>query len=510
MRFGATFIALCTVVIAISLGVAAYLVLGFSIVEALATALTAASLLAAYSTFAGRAQERAEANRQITGLSRGTAELAHQVKELGQRIMAAEAEAARARTEARNATEPLIGEIEVLGQLVGQLAHSVAAHERALTFPPAHAPAAAPRPASPPFAAPVSFAAPAPFAAPEPPLPAARAPEPAAISVPMEMADDDGLLDADEAIDAIAVIRAAIEDNRIDIHLQPIVTLPQRKVRHYEALARLRTEDGTLLTPADYHDAAWRGGLTPMIDNLMVLRAAQVARRLAGKNREAMLCCSIAGGTLADTEFFPDLFDFLSRHRAIAASLVLALPQDAVRLMGPIEQENMGRLVGLGFRFAMDRVTSFELEPRVLAQQGFRFIKVPAALLLDRAAAEGATIAPSDFSNLFGRYGIDLIADGVEAEATVVDLLDYDLRFAQGTLFSAPRPVRPEVFQPGEQAEAVAQSAPAAPPVDAGMRAADAMRARRREADPNAAPRAPAERSPQGLVKLARTIMRRA
>lgn len=508
MRFGATFIVFCTVVIAASLGVAAYLVLGFSIVEALATALTGASLLAAYNTFAGRAQERSEAMRQITGLSRGTAELAHQVKELGQRVIAAEAEAARARAETRHATEPLVGEIEVLGQLVGQLAQSVAAHETALTFAPAQPPAPPPRPA--PLVAPISFAASEPFATPEPSAPAVRAPELVAISAPMDMADDDGLLDAEDALDAIALIRAAIEDNRIDIHLQPIVTLPQRKVRHYEALARLRTEDGTLLTPADYHDAAWRGGLTPMIDNLMVLRAAQVARRLAGKNREAALCCSIAGGTLADTEFFPELFDFLSRHRAIAASLVLALPQDAVRVMGPIEQENMGRLVGLGFRFAMDRVTSLDLEPRVLAQQGFRFIKMPAALLLDRAAAEGAAIAPSDFSNLFGRYGIDLIADGVEAEPTVVDLLDYDLRFAQGTLFSAPRPVRPEVFQQGEQAEAPAQTAPAAPAVDAGMRAADAIRARRREADPNAAPRAPAERSPQGLVKLARTIMRRA
>ena len=37
------------------------------------------------------------------------------------------------------------------------------------------------------------------------------------------------------------LVRRAIEANRIDIHLQPIVTLPQRRIRYYEALTRLRT-----------------------------------------------------------------------------------------------------------------------------------------------------------------------------------------------------------------------------------------------------------------------------
>jgi hypothetical protein len=42
---------------------------------------------------------------------------------------------------------------------------------------------------------------------------------------------------------------------------------------------------------------------------------------------------------------------------------------------------------------------------------------------------------------------IDLIAERVETETTVVDLLDYDVRFGQGFLFSPPRPVRAEALQ---------------------------------------------------------------
>ena len=73
-----------------------------------------------------------------------------------------------------------------------------------------------------------------------------------------------------------------------------------------------------------------------------------------------------------------------------------------------------------------------------------RFIKVPAALLLDPRQNSASDIHPSDLSDLLGRFGIDLIAERIEGERSVVDLLDYDVRFGQGFLFAPPRPLRPE------------------------------------------------------------------
>ena len=75
-----------------------------------------------------------------------------------------------------------------------------------------------------------------------------------------------------------------------------------------------------------------------------------------------------------------------------------------------------------------------------------RLVKLPASLLLNRAGA-AADIHPADFPNLLGRFGIDLIAEKIESEGAVVDLLDCDVKFGQGFLFSPPRPVRPEVMQ---------------------------------------------------------------
>src|SRR5262249_43276240 len=54
-------------------------------------------------------------------------------------------------------------------------------------------------------------------------------------------------------------------------------------------------------------------------------------------------------------------------------------------------------------------------------------------------------------SALLGALGIDLIADKIESEGPVVDLLDYDVRFGQGLLFSPPRPVRTDVIAGAER-----------------------------------------------------------
>jgi cyclic-di-GMP phosphodiesterase TipF (flagellum assembly factor) len=111
----------------------------------------------------------------------------------------------------------------------------------------------------------------------------------------------------------------------------------------------------------------------------------------------------------------------------------------------------------------MDNLTDLRVDPRELNERGFRFIKVSAMLLLNRVGAASTDIHPADFSDLLGRFGIDLIAERIESESTVVDLLDYDVRFGQGFLFSPPRPVRAEALQ--EAGGEATKAAPAAPTV---------------------------------------------
>jgi cyclic-di-GMP phosphodiesterase TipF (flagellum assembly factor) len=228
--------------------------------------------------------------------------------------------------------------------------------------------------------------------------------------------------------------------------------LPQRKVRYYEALSRLKADNGDLVAAADFLKFAEAGGLMPKLDNLSVLRCVQVVRRLLLKNRDIGLFCNLSSATLTDSGF-PRFLEFAEANRAIAPALVFEFTQGAVRAMGPIEHESLAALAERGFRFSMDNLTDLRVEPRELNERGFRFIKAPATLLLNRVGAASTDIHPADLSDLVGRFGIDLIAERIEAEGAVVDLLDYDVRFGQGFLFSPPRPVRAEALQGADAAD---------------------------------------------------------
>ena len=63
----------------------------------------------------------------------------------------------------------------------------------------------------------------------------------------------------------------------------------------------------------------------------------------------------------------------------------------------------------------------------------------------------GAEVAAEDFKKLLTRHGLNLIAERVEDEKTVVQLLDYAVDYAQGYLFGEPRAVREETLQNGQR-----------------------------------------------------------
>jgi len=435
VRISAIFIAACMVLIAASLGAALFLRFGLSGVDSALIALGVLTVLAIYNAVVGRRRDRADVNNQVANIARGSGDLARQLAEFDRRLGNMESRVEAVLERALAASRPLASEIEELSRLVNQLAGSVAQHEAALGRPPEGAGRAPP-----PVREIAASAVAAPAIAPAKPAgPAAAVPPSGHKIAAFSGLDRDGI---------VAAVRAAIEAQRIDLYLQPIVTLPQRKVRYYEAMSRLNAGNGEVVAAADFLPFAEAGSLLPRVDNLSVLRCVQVVRRLLLKNRDIGLFCNLSGATLIDGGF-PQILEFLEANRAIAPSLVLEFTQGTVRAMGPIEHESLAALAERGFRFSMDNLSDLRVEPRELTERGFRFIKAPDALLLNKVGGTASNIHPADFSDLLGRFGIDLIADRIEGESTVVDLLDYDVRFGQGFLFSPPRPVRPEALQGG-------------------------------------------------------------
>ena len=427
-RISAIFIAVCMVLIAVSIGAVLYLGLKVDGRTSAIVALAALTGMALYNTVSNRLRDRGDLGDQIADLSRGTGDLARQVAEIARRLNAMEHRVETSVNSARGATDPIAAEIGELGGLVRQIAETVAGHEAILqnegVMP----------------------------ARPMPAAPKVDALSQAAADGPLALSESDAVTGARhfrglsrEGIGEL--IGNAADANRIDLYLQPIVTLPQRKVRYYEAMSRLRTEDGEIIPAGEFIDYAEAVGLMPKIDNLLVFRCVQVTRRLQLKSRDVGLFCNISASTLRDATSFKQFLDFMDANRALAGAMMFEFTQQAYRDFGPIEHESLAALAERGFRFSMDHVADLRMEPKELADRSFRFLKVPANLLLNRAANAQSDIHPEDLADLLARSGIDLIAERIESENMVLDLLDYDVRFGQGFLFSAPRPVRAEALQ---------------------------------------------------------------
>ncbi len=243
------------------------------------------------------------------------------------------------------------------------------------------------------------------------------------------------------------LITSALNANRVELHLQPIVTLPQRQVKYYEAFTRLRDAEGNAVEAAAFLPEAVLSGQIARIDNLLLFRSIQVIRRLTSRNRNAILFCNIASVSLVDETFFPGFLEFVKSNRNFADVLVFEFAQSDVADMGAMELESLSALYDLGFRFSVDRITDMKMDFNSLAGRGFKFGKLHADYLIGRREANHGHIHPSDFGDLLHRYGMELVTDHVETESQVLELLDYDVKLAQGNLFSPPRPVRAEVLQ---------------------------------------------------------------
>jgi len=249
-------------------------------------------------------------------------------------------------------------------------------------------------------------------------------------------------------------IHDALTENRVDLYLQPVVSLPQRRTLFYESFTRLRDSTDRVMMPAEYLSVAEGEGLVPAIDNLLLFRCAQIVRRLARQDRKVGVFCNVALSSLGDETFFPQFLEFLSENRDLNQALIFEMGQATFDARGAIEARNMAKLADLGFRFSIDKVQTLDLDFADLQRSDVKFIKVSADLLIEQLLdMDGGAplhsmpdIQAADFAQLTRRYGIEVIAEKVESERQIVDILELDVGMGQGHLFGEPRAIKEQVL----------------------------------------------------------------
>ncbi|MBL4739560.1 MAG: EAL domain-containing protein [Sneathiella sp.] len=238
----------------------------------------------------------------------------------------------------------------------------------------------------------------------------------------------------------LEIVRTGLQENRVDLYLQPVVRLPQRRAQFYEAFSRIRGPHGNVITPGQYLSVAEEAGLIGTIDNLLLIRCVQLIRRVRQRNNELGFFVNVSARTLRDSSFFHQFVEFLDRNRDLSESLILEFSQEDIDGATDPVKDGLKMLADMGFSFSMDNVVRLDVDFNKLGKDNFRYLKVAAVDLLPGGQGLPMNIHPDDLREALTRANIELIASMVEDEDTVIGLLDVDVSFGQGYLFGVPRP----------------------------------------------------------------------
>ncbi|HBN21627.1 MAG TPA: hypothetical protein DD412_00115 [Holosporales bacterium] len=250
-----------------------------------------------------------------------------------------------------------------------------------------------------------------------------------------EAEEDSDLLTRDKLL---VIIEKALNNDRIEMLVQPIVSLPQRKARHFECFSRIREDDGTIYTPDHFMHLAEEANLVRLVDNAMLLRCIQLARSSVQKDFDVNFFCNISQHTLSDKFFFESLSEFLHSNRDLAKHMVFEFHEDAIAQNLSNIEPHLRKLNLYDCRFSIDQVTNLTLDVKHLKDLNFKYVKFHSSVLLKAIDRDSGYKQVENFKKNCDIHNLDIILSHIETEDELRKLSNFNFDYGQGFLFGTP------------------------------------------------------------------------
>jgi cyclic-di-GMP phosphodiesterase TipF (flagellum assembly factor) len=238
---------------------------------------------------------------------------------------------------------------------------------------------------------------------------------------------------------SLRAVAEALKTDAVDLYLEPVVTLPERKPAHYECHGGVRGPDGVALAVDPNLDPMGREELMTAIESGLLARCLDRIEAIDVSGLEGGACFyNLAGVTLGDRVFFASLIKHLQSSPALAQRLVLECPQSALMEYGEQAVEDLVQIQETGCRFSIDAITDLEIDFESLVGFGFRFVKVGSKFMRVQANTADDPDAVRGLAKTLKAIGIDVVVENVETDLSLVELIAFDIALGQGPLFGQP------------------------------------------------------------------------
>ena len=242
-------------------------------------------------------------------------------------------------------------------------------------------------------------------------------------------------------VDLEAELRVAVENRSFEIEYQPIVILHNRRIAGVEALLRWRHSARGEIPPSAFLPVADELGLSPALGRWVLNESCAQVKAWQGQvatARALTLTVNVSRAQLRQPSLVADVANALEMTGLDPRRLVLEV-SDAVLLDDAgTALSRLQSLKSLGVRIAIDDFGARQAALHQLPRIPVDILKIDKAFI-DRVARTGGGVSVAHVVLALGKsMGLRTVAEGIEAEEQVAELLRLKCEFGQGMLFARP------------------------------------------------------------------------
>ena len=243
----------------------------------------------------------------------------------------------------------------------------------------------------------------------------------------------------------LARLRRALREGSFVLHYQPIVSLRDGEVSHYEALVRLADDpSGQLVAPGRFLPAAERYGLIREIDRVVLAQAIEL---LAGEHgeRDTRIAINCSSLSITDGGMLGEIERRLAHARVDPARLVIEVTETAAISDMARARDFCAGVQALGCAVALDDFGAGFGSFQYLKHLPFEYLKIDGDFIRGLPCSPQDQLVVEALVGLARGMGKRTIAEYVGDAATVAVLRELGVDYAQGFEVGRPRPAIPLV-----------------------------------------------------------------